>query len=104
MDSATVTGLGKSGQKFVEEEVIKKWGNTPLDFVAYFKFLFHFEGFTPDGIQIQGVYGGTPEAIKGFHLLPAIPRSLSQFQMQEWDYIVIKDIEGKILFERRRKE
>ncbi len=104
MDSSTVTGDGRTGQKFTEEEVIEKWGSIPLDFIAYYKFIFLFEGFTPDGIQIQCSFGGTPEKIKMFHLLPAVPRSLSQFQIQEWNYIVIQDAEGRILFERRREE
>ena len=70
-----------------KEEVLKKYGDIPLKFHGYYKYVFTFAEIAEDGTEIVVEYGGCSDEIYRFELTADTTMSLNE---DCFSYITLK--------------
>jgi hypothetical protein len=72
--------------KLTKEEALKLYGDVPLKFDHYYKYVFTFVGFAEDGAEVYINIGGTGEDIYRFEVDQDTRLTLNRSNFNGFDY------------------
>jgi hypothetical protein len=79
-----------------KNEALEKYGNVPLTFTSYYKYVFHFSGLAEDGNAVCCSFGGDSSEVYRFQVTPN-----TQFFLKddEWWSATISTLDGILLWQ-----